>query len=106
MEPVSLILRVLDGLQLRAVATSNNIANANTPNYRPVEVRFEDMLRGDSGGRVLPEVRVRPDVAAGKMRLDQELLTASATAARYGALTDLVNRRVQMDHLVASGGHS
>ncbi|MBS0503418.1 MAG: hypothetical protein JSS55_06360 [Proteobacteria bacterium] len=102
MEPVSLILRVLDGLQLRAAATSNNIANANTPNYRPLEVRFEDMLR--SGAE--PQIRARQDVLPGKMRLDQELLTASATAARYGALTDLVNRRVQMDHLVASGGRS
>jgi flagellar basal-body rod protein FlgB len=96
-------MRVLDGLQLRATATSNNIANANTPNYRPVEVRFEDMLRSDPGGHVVPAVRIRPDVPAGKMRLDQELLTATATAARYGALTDLVNRRLQMDHLVASG---
>lgn len=106
MEPVSLILEVLDGLQLRAAATAHNIANANTPNYRPVEVRFEDMLRSAPDGRAAPDVRVRHDVAPGKMRLDQELLTASATAARYGALTDLVNRRVQLDHLVASGGRA
>jgi flagellar basal-body rod protein FlgB len=104
LEPVALIMQALNGLQLRSSATAQNIANANTVGYRPVEVRFEDALGRPSLGP--PRVRARSDIVPGGMRLDQELLTATATASRYGALATLLTRRMQMDHLVATEGRA
>ncbi|HBN09515.1 MAG TPA: flagellar basal body rod protein FlgB [Cyanobacteria bacterium UBA8530] len=36
--------RALDGLSLRHQVRANNIANINTPGFKPSEVRFEDAL--------------------------------------------------------------
>lgn len=42
MESIStaLIAKALDGLTARYQATAQNIANANSPNYRPIRVTF------------------------------------------------------------------
>ncbi len=40
------VSKSLDAAMLRAKVVSNNIANANTPGYRRVDVKFEDALRG------------------------------------------------------------
>jgi flagellar basal-body rod protein FlgB len=39
-----LMIKALDCLQARQVATAENIANANTPGYRPLRVSFEQAL--------------------------------------------------------------
>ena len=40
----AIITKALDGLQLRSTATAQNIANANSPGYRPLSVSFEEEL--------------------------------------------------------------
>jgi flagellar basal-body rod protein FlgB len=106
-----LINKVLDGLAARTEATAQNIANANSPGYRPVKVTFEDALR--TASRVGPEAvrHVAPSVeyaSASKMstetRLDLELATASETAMRYAALIDLLSRQMQISRTVIRGG--
>ena len=37
------------------------------------------------------------------VHLDLELATAQATTGRYGALTDLLNRQLQMEALAITG---
>jgi flagellar basal body rod protein FlgG len=37
--------KALDGLTLRMAAIAQNIANANSQQFRPLEVRFEEALR-------------------------------------------------------------
>ena len=106
----ALLLKALDGLMLRAEVTAQNIANANSPGYRPLAVSFEAALRTAFGKDAAQVARVTPRVvsaldAAGRpeMRLDLELATASATAGRYAALTELLNRRLQLEAVAVSG---
>jgi flagellar basal-body rod protein FlgB len=112
MESVSatLILKALDSLSLRATVTAQNIANANSPKYQPMRVSFEDMLK-DAVPRGISAIRaVQPQIlpaldqtGTGAMRLDLELATASATAGRYGALVEILNRQLQIDAVALSG---
>ncbi|GLK50165.1 hypothetical protein GCM10017620_31390 [Brevundimonas intermedia] len=114
MDPITsaILLKSLDGLALRAAATSQNIANARTPNYRPVRVSFEAALAeaARTGGAeaiemLRPSVVPDPTVAAGDaVRLDLEMADAAATAGRYSALVELLNRQAQITGLAISGG--
>ena len=113
MDPTSAIMitKALDGLWARSLATAQNVANANSPGYRPVRVSFEEAMQ--SAARQGPEAlrNVRATVgqapagtAGAEMRLDLELATASATGLRYAALLDLLGRQLQISHTVIRGG--
>jgi flagellar basal-body rod protein FlgB len=108
-EPVSssLLLKALDGLSARAVATAQNIANAGTANYRPVEVSFERALASAAGQGADAVAAVQPKLgrAAGGagMRLDLELATASSTATRYSALVEILGRQIEIEGLSITG---
>jgi flagellar basal-body rod protein FlgB len=100
----------MDGLSMRALVTAQNIANANSPGYRPLAVSFEDALRkaAEKGSGAIAGVtpRIAPAFdSAGRqeMRLDLELATASATSGRFGTLAELLNRRLQLEALAVSG---
>jgi flagellar basal-body rod protein FlgB len=101
-------MKALDGLSVRAAATAENIANAGSADFRPVRVRFEEALAAAAKqGRqavngVQPVVETDPTVPAG-VRLDLELATASETALRYSALTDLLGRQLQMHSIAVTG---
>lgn len=106
----ALLLKAMDGLSLRAQVTAQNIANANSPGYRPLAVSFEDALRAAAAGDAASVARVTPRVAPARgsagqagLRLDLELVTATATAGRYAALAELLNRRLQIEALAVSG---
>lgn len=106
-----LALKALDGLMTRADATAQNIANAGTVGYRPMQVRFEDALaaaaqRGDAAVRdVSPQItRVPTRIDGGALRLDLEMQTATATALRYQAIVDILSREMQIHELVLAGG--
>lgn len=113
MDPVSvaLINKSLDGLSMRYLATAENIANANSRDFQPLRVSFEEALKAASSQgaeairRVTPSVRhAAPSVAGSEMRLDLELATASETALRYAALLDLLARQMQISRTVIRGG--
>ena len=113
MDEISALLmtKALDGLAMRAAAVSQNIANANSPAYRPLRVRFEDRLRqaaqqGPEAIRaVQPDyVTALPEAGGGTLRLDLEMATASQTALRYAALIDILNRQMQVNRLAMRGG--
>jgi flagellar basal-body rod protein FlgB len=107
----SLMIKALDGLSTRAVVTAQNIANANSPGYRPMRVTFEQaLLQAAKNGPVAvnaihpqieadPEDALRPDG-----RIDLELSTGATTASRYAALVEILNRRLQIDGLAITGG--
>lgn len=106
-----LIIKALDGLAARQVATAENIANASTPNYRPLRVSFESALKAAaaSGEDAVRQMTFRAAPAAAgtadaKLRLDLELATASTTATRYEALIDIFDRQMEMDSIAARGG--
>jgi flagellar basal-body rod protein FlgB len=111
-EPVSssVILKALDCLAMRSKVTAENIANANSPDYRPLKVSFEAALKaaaalgGDAVSAVQPEVIYAVNERGGTdLRLDLELATATATSGRYGTLAELLNRQLQIDALALAG---
>lgn len=113
MESIStaLIAKALDGLTARYQATAQNIANANSPNYRPIRVTFEDSLRSaatQGGGAIAgvePKVELEPmPCIASEMRLDLEIANASQTAMRYGALLSILGRQMELARTIVSGG--
>ncbi len=106
----TILLKAMDGLEMRARVTAQNIANANTPNYRPFKVSFEDTLRQAAAGTRLDIQNVKPQASIAidqmgrsALRLDLELATATSTAGRYGAMAELLNRRLQLEALAVSG---
>ena len=113
MDPVSAILitKTLDALAMRSIATAQNIANVNSPGYRPMRVSFEESLVAaaregiDAVRHFTPTAERDPTVRAGsEMRLDLELATASETSMRYAALLDLLGRQMQISRTVIKGG--
>jgi len=104
-----MVMKALDGLTERASVTAQNIANAGTPNYRPMRVTFEDALKAAAGKgaqavqAVEPKVERDPDPKNASLRIDMEVATASTTALRYSALIEILNRRTQMDALPLAG---
>lgn len=115
MDPVSaaMITKALDGLSLRLDVTATNIANANSRNYRPMKVSFEDSLRAaaprgvEAIGAIAPRVEA---AAVGRFgdepRLDLELDTAADTAMRYSALVGILGRELDIARAVVRGGQS
>jgi len=102
----AIIVKALDGLAARQVATAENIANANSPGFRPLRVSFEQALAAarDSAAAVQAvEPRIGLAPAGETVRPVLELATAQATAGRYGALTDLLNRQLQLESLAITG---
>lgn len=106
-----LLTKALDGLALRATAISQNIANANSPSYRPLRVTFEQQLRkaADQGPEAVravhPEyIRTAAEENNQELRLDLEMASASQTALRYAALIDVLNRQMQLNRLIVKGG--
>ncbi|MEQ1809118.1 MAG: hypothetical protein ABL889_04275 [Terricaulis sp.] len=107
---LALIQRALGGLSLRYDFLAQNIANANTPDYRPVRVSFEERLTAAAARgreailRVEPEVSVDNNSDAGPMRLDLELAAAAQTSMRYRALIDLLGRQFALVRAAAAAG--
>jgi flagellar basal-body rod protein FlgB len=106
----TIIIKALDGLSARSVATAQNIANANTPGYRPLRVSFEKALasaavQGDAAVQaVTPDVQAAPAGSRdGELRLDLELATARITAQRYDGLVDILDRRLQLQSFAITG---
>lgn len=107
----AIITKALDGLSLRSTATAHNIANTNSPGYRPLKISFEAELRaavanGMEAIRALPlrAAESEPDNSNGGMRLDLEMANASETALRYGALLNLLGRGLALKRTIIRGG--
>lgn len=108
---VSIIRKALEGLTLRSEFTAQNIANANSPDYRATRVDFEDQLRlaAANGQRSVEALKIdATPLAEGNpqepMRLDLELATAAQTAMRFRALIDVLGRRMALERSIAAAG--
>lgn len=105
------IAKALDGLTARAEATAANIANANSPGYRPMRVDFEEALRSAAARGTDAVVAVRPETSwsatpafGTEGRLDLELATASETSLRFAALIDVLGREMGLMRVAIAGG--
>lgn len=111
MDPIVALttLKALDGLALRSTVAARNIANAQTAGYRPMKVSFEAALaqaaaRGPEAVADLQPVIEAAETDGQGVRLDQELASASSAALRYGALVDVLSRRLQLTSMAVTGG--
>ncbi len=102
-----LALKALDALTVRAEVTSQNIANVNSPGYRPMKVTFEDALaQAALSGREAVETlepRIERDLSPAEssgVRLDLQMATASMTTTRYAALVEILSRQAQQMRVV------
>ena len=106
-EAVSL---ALDAASLRHQAIASNIANANTPNYRPARVSFEERLgtvraalKGGHGvdpkmlagshARIELEPAATPGAAAPQVAIDEQVAKLSENAVHYQALLRALNKQ-------------
>ncbi|HEY2710719.1 MAG TPA: flagellar basal body protein [Caulobacteraceae bacterium] len=106
----AVILKAMEGLSARVTATAENIANANTPNYRPLRVSFEDALAQAARKDVAAVRAVKPKItqaplSEGALRLDLELADETATAGRYSAMVELLNRQLELQGLATMGNN-
>lgn len=112
MSEVSQLLaaKALDGLYLRQQAIAENIANGGSEEFRPKSVDFEASLRAAfvAGRAALadfaPQVAEAAPRSGEDLRLDLEMQDASETALRYAALTDILNRQMQIARISLRGG--
>jgi flagellar basal-body rod protein FlgB len=101
-----LMIKALDSLMLRQQVAAENLANASTQGYRPRRVDFEAALaEAGRGGlealeRFKPAIEAEiPSVMDQGVRVDQELLTSSASAGRYSALVEIMSRQMEIASL-------
>ena len=112
---LALVRAALDAGTLRQVAHANNIANANTPGYKPLAVSFEDKLdavrAGIAAGGLsgldagdIPVATMFQDTGAAQApSLDSEVAQASENALHYQALTRALGQQYALLGLAMSG---
>jgi len=117
-DPVTLALvkSAMDAGALRQIAHANNIANVNTPGYKPFSVAYEEglsqvreaVLAGRASAlRVedvpVPELRADP-LATGASSLDVEVAELSRNALNFQALTKALSRHYALLGMAISDG--
>jgi flagellar basal-body rod protein FlgB len=96
-----LLEAAMRGSWQRQTALTNNIANADTPGYRPEEVNFESALQSAvSGGEPATQVQFQTEskpVTAGPngeaVSVDEESAKLAENGLDYEALTQVLNAR-------------
>jgi flagellar basal-body rod protein FlgB len=96
-----LLEAAMRGSWLRQTALTNNIANADTPGYRPQEVNFEATLQDAMDAGISPTevefaIHETPGEAGpngGAVSIDQESARLSENGLDYQALTDVAGTR-------------
>lgn len=106
-----LALKAMDGLYLRQTAIAQNVANSGSDSFALKVVDFETQLRAAfaEGSQALegyaPQIESRgPAMNGEEIRLDLEMQSASATAMRYAALSDILGRQMQIARAAIRGG--
>ena len=109
--------KLLDAAALRQEAIAANIANAETPGYRRLDVSadFADRLKAsfqhgemDRAAELKPKLvedtharTVRPD--GNTVEIEHELLAMNKNAAEYEYLTEIVSKNIKQLKLAITG---
>ena len=106
-----LTIKVMDALLQRQAAIAENIANSGSESYARKTVDFEAELRAAAsrGPDALRSFTAQPRTSGPEqpgdaLRLDLEMQSASATAMRFAALSDILGRQMQLARIVVRGG--
>lgn len=127
---INLTAKVLDMRLERQNLVASNITNADTPNYRPMRLEFEQDLQSalalDMRGKVtrtnrkhlpaafdvngfkskgIKEFKPREVPGEDKVDLDKEMTVLAKNAMLYNALTDIIKKNFEgMNKVIAEGG--
>lgn len=112
----------LDGALSQQAAIATNIANAQTPGYRPLAARFDDLVRqlrdrvtdrsldADTGqliGTLRQTLDAQPlmaDPTAATVRIDMQMADLAKNSLQYQALLTAQSRLFAIDQLVVGDG--
>ncbi len=114
-ETSSLLTGMIRAASLRHHVLARNVANIDTPGFRPSEVQFSEELRlaSEAGERSAVVVRtaVLPDPAAGTGRydgnavdLDRQMAKMAENALWHNAMIQILNSRINMLRTAIRGG--
>lgn len=112
---INLFNRALDASWMKNEAISNNIANANTPNYKKEVVEFEDVLKRAMGTGQVPMARthekhmplvnnITPSITkdeasfrkdGNSVNIDTEMAELAENQIRYETLTRQLNSQMK-----------
>lgn len=106
-----LLGRLITAAETRHRVISNNIANVNTPNYRRLDVSFEEQLArelaGDVPGQAQPEVVQTPGLVAradgNNVDIDREMGQLSKNAMLQQTWIQLLASEMEQMRLAISG---
>ena len=128
MSNINILNKALEGLWLRNKAISQNISNADTPNYKRLEVTFEDSLRkalNDKGiklktthdkhissAKTIHEVSPRIEVDrsyayrfdGNNVNIDVEAANLAKNAIMYNAVVNQISREFNKLRTVINEG--
>lgn len=113
--------KAISGLSRRHEAIASNLANLETPGYRPRRVHFEEALQraveretelsdGSAGPHeieaVQPRIRTQPGAGGtpGSMSVEGELTDLAITNLHHEALTRILARQYGMLRTAITGG--
>lgn len=119
-----LLKKALDASSLRSKASSNNIANVNTKDYKKYYVTFEESLKNSTDNLNLKtsdskqigdtssngEVKLQQDTTSSmnqdgnNVDIDSEMANQAANTLMYNALITQVNSRLSLEKYIISGG--
>lgn len=105
-----------DALDLRLARQSvlaANLANADTPGYKPVDLDFEAAMAEASAGAaadperfVVPAEGISPGFDGNGVDLDQAMVGVADNAIQYGAAARAASKKLAILRYVASDGNA
>ncbi len=92
----------------RASVIAGNIANAETPGFRPKEVDFKSLLEGNLAGEGAPNVVQTDDRQPGRdgnsVSLHRQMANLSENALQQDAAIRLLNKKLDILRFAVSDG--
>jgi flagellar basal-body rod protein FlgB len=119
---VALLERSLDYHNKRHSVIASNIANVQTPGYRPRDVSFSDALSragrltrthgmhlpvspdSPTGMPVFDDAAVQPGIDGNAVSMERQMAKMTANSLRYRAIAELISRRIGMLRYAATDG--
>jgi flagellar basal-body rod protein FlgB len=107
-----LLEAAMRGSWQRETALTNNIANADTPGYRPQEVNFESALQGAlNGGQSPAELQFQTETRAPEagpngagVSVDEEASRLAENGLDYQAITQVIGARNEIVRTAIGSG--
>lgn len=100
---VALVARSLDLILMRQTAIANNIGNANSIDYHPIKIEFEQQLAEAIQSKDLSQTTPSIKTLNGSVKIDQEMALSIENATWYRALVKGINQQFSLLHTAIKG---